>query len=231
MADLLTKMKVKHVVSHNETKVSLVERMIYTVFKFFYRYMTAKNTHKWYDVLESVIHSYNHTIHSAIRVIPADVDENTRYNVWATQFITPVLEKIEKRTLVPGSTKHQVKKARYKYKQGDHVRVSHLRKAFHRAYSQQFSGEIFKIVSRWRRDNLPVYKIADWDDTPIQGTFHQQELQRVTVNPEDTFQIDKVLKRRKRGNKREALASWVYYPKKFNSWIPEKDMVNYAQNE
>ena len=123
------------------------------------------------------------------------------------------------------------KKAQYKYKQGDRVRVSHLRKAFHRAYSQQLSGEIFTIVSRWRRDNIPVYKIADWDGSPIEGTFYQPELQKVTVNPEDTFRIEKILKRRKRGNKREVLVSWLYYPKKFNSWLPEKDIVNYGQHE
>ena len=70
MGDLLKKYNVTHVVSHNETKVSLVERVIYTLFKKMYRNMTAKNTHKWYDVLPPIIHSYNHTRHSSIEPYP-----------------------------------------------------------------------------------------------------------------------------------------------------------------
>ena len=110
---------------------------------------------------------------------------------------------------------------------GERVRVSHLRRKFHRAYSQQFSGEIFTVYERWIRDGSKIYKIKDWDGDVIEGTFYEAELQGVTVSPDDTFRIDKVLKRRGRGDKREALVSWTFYPPKFNSWIPSAAIVDY----
>ena len=70
------------------------------------------------------------------------------------------------------------------------------------------------------RDNLPLYTIVDWDGDPITGTFYQQELEKVLVDPDKTFQIEKVLKTRKRkGHKKEYFVKWLYYPKKFNSWV------------
>ena len=63
-----------------------------------------------------------------------------------------------------------------------------------------------------------TYKITDYNEEEIQGSFYEQELQ-MTVQA--TSRIEKVLKRQ--GDKCEV--KWMGYPKSFNSWIDTKTIV------
>ena len=45
----------------------------------------------------------------------------------------------------------------------------------------------------------------DWYNTPVQGTFYQNELQKVEGRDEDLFKIDHIIKYRGRGKNKEAL--------------------------
>ena len=42
---------------------------------------------------------------------------------------------------------------------------------------------------------------------------------------DDIFKVEKVLKYRGQGAQREALVKWLGWPKKFNSWIPAKNLI------
>ena len=54
----------------------------------------------------------------------------------------------------------------------------------------------------------------------IKGKFYDQELQKVSKSDDEHFDIDRILKTRKRGDGRvEYLVSWKGYPSKFNSWV------------
>ena len=72
-----------------------------------------------------------------------------------------------------------------------------------------------------------MYKLVDYDQEPIQGTFYQSELQRVSKR--DAFKVDKILKRRRRKGVSEVFVSWLGYPKKFNSWIKETDLQDLSK--
>jgi hypothetical protein len=65
-----------------------------------------------------------------------------------------------------------------------------------------------------------VYKLKDWDDDPIEGAFYEEELTAAAPPPDGHFKVDKVIKTRGQARNKEAFVSWLYYPKKFNSWIP-----------
>ena len=66
---------------------------------------------------------------------------------------------------------------------------------------------------------IPVtYKITDYNEEEIQGSFYEQELQK---SSQDVFRIEKVLKR----NGDEYLVKWMGYSDLFNSWIDSKAMV------
>ena len=75
------------------------------------------------------------------------------------------------------------------------------------------------------RQGQPIYKVVDWYDRPIRGTFYQKELQKVAVSDDDIFKIEKVIKYKGRGNKREALVHWLGWSKKFDSWIPASSIT------
>jgi hypothetical protein len=45
--------------------------------------------------------------------------------------------------------------------------------------SLQWTEELFIIRHRFLREGIPVYRIQDFEDGNIDGTFYQQELQKV----------------------------------------------------
>ena len=102
----------------------------------------------------------------------------------------------------PNKKKHEVK---YTFKIGDRVQATFLRRPFQREYDTRWSGEIFKISRRLMRQGQPIYKLVDWYNKPVRGTFYQKELQKVEVSDDDMFKIEKVIKYKGRGNKKEAL--------------------------
>jgi len=79
--------------------------------------------------------------------------------------------------------------------------------------------EIFEIKSRL--PTVPVtYELVDLGGESIKGRFYNQELQKVTKSDDEHFDIDRILRTRKRSDDRvEYLVSWKGYPSKFNSWV------------
>ena len=96
-----------------------------------------------------------------------------------------------------------------------------------REYSQKWTGELFKIDTRFRREDVPVYTILDWDGERVDGTFYEPELQPVTIDPTTEYRVEKILKRRVRNKRKEVLVRWLHWPKKYDSWIPEADVKDY----
>ena len=96
-----------------------------------------------------------------------------------------------------------------------------------REYSQKWTGELFKIDTRFRREGIPVYTILDWDGERVDGTFYEPELQPVTIDPTMEYRVEKILKRRVRNKRKEVLVRWLHWPKKYDSWIPEADVKDY----
>ena len=76
------------------------------------------------------------------------------------------------------------------------------------------------------RQGQPIYKLVDWYNKPVRGTFYQKELQKVEVSHDDMFKIEKVIKYKGRGNKKEVLVRWLGWPKQFDSWIPVSNLNN-----
>ena len=69
--------------------------------------------------------------------------------------------------------------------------------------------------------NVVTYTVSEWDDTPIKGTFYEEDLQKVTTADDDLFRIDSIVKRKKD----TVLVRWKGWPSKYDSWINKKDLV------
>ena len=76
----------------------------------------------------------------------------------------------------------KISKARFKFKTGDLVRISALKSMFTREINHKWSTEIFKTNSRTRHNGIPVYKLKDFLEDEIKGTFYQSELQKVSIS-------------------------------------------------
>ena len=72
----------------------------------------------------------------------------------------------------------------YKFKMGDQVRISRSKKLFEKGYLPNWSEEIFTISKRIPR-NPPVYKVKEFDEDELEGTFYEQELQRVETRGDE----------------------------------------------
>jgi len=204
------KHEVHHFLTNNEVKANYAERVIRTLKLRLKRYETWKQTHKWKDIMPDITHSYNHTYHRSIKRRPSTVTKENQAEVWMVQY---------------GDTKLQKTDGPFKLKEGDYVRISHLRRPFQREYDERYTGEIFKVSSRRVRAGLNVYTLVDFYDEEVQGTFYEPELQRITADPTGVYKVQEILRSRKRrGMEKEYLVRWRHWPPKFDSWVKASDL-------
>lgn len=216
--NFLKRENIKHYTSKSEKKVALAERLIKQIKRKLLQYMNEKNTYRWVDVLQDVIHAYNNSYHRVIKMTPSQAKSADQYTVWANQYFTkPKLQQEPKRL--------KRKKSPYTFEVGDQVKLSVLQRPFDREYDEKYTTETFKITDRRLQGNIPSYSIKDEKNDPIIGWFYPQELLKVTVPNDKTYKIEKVLKRRKRNGKEELFVKFRGYPKKFNDWVSEVDYI------
>lgn len=199
--------KINYYTTNNpDIKASIVERFQRTLKMKMWRYFTHNNTYRYVDVLQDLIYSYNHSIHSSIKMCPCDVSSNNIMTVWTNLYDR-------------GSNKLSLENSKPNFNVGDYVRITKYKHVFQKGYESNWSDEIFIISSIIDRSPWIVYTITDLQNEPIVGTFYERELQKVTYNPTSQYKIDKIIGTRYSGNRKEVLVKWRGYPDKFNSWI------------
>ena len=188
--------------TENEEKSSIVERWNRTMKEKMFKYFTANSTRKYVDILDELVDRYNNTVHSSIGMTPKEASEKkNELKVWRNLYgnYTP------QKRMTP------------KFKVGDKVRITRKKGIFEKGYTARWTEEVF-TVSEVRYTDPITYKIVDYNDEEIKGSFYEQELQKAT---QELFRIEKIIK--KKGNK--SLVKWVGYPDKFNSWVDNSDLV------
>lgn len=186
--------------THSETKGSVVERFNRTLKSKMWKYFTFKNTWRYIDVLADLMKSYNNSFHRSIQMKPSDVTRKNENAVWHTLYGKSITQPV-----------------RYKFQVGDQVRISKTKRLFDKSYLPNWTTEIFVISKRLPR-HPPVYQLKDLQEEAIKGIFYEQELQKVNKQ-DDTYQIEAILKKRKRKGKLEYFIKWKGFPEKFNQWL------------
>lgn len=217
LQNLLKEMNVRFRTARSpDVKAAVIERFNRTLKERLWRYFTHKNTRRYIDVLQDIVRAYNHTVHSTIQMQPACVTlENARV----------ARENMLRRYRRLDVLQRRNRKRAPKYREGEQVRVSRAKGTFEKGYEANWSEEIFLIhrVLEWR--NPTVYELKDLSGEIIDGIFYEQELARVSKNvQQEEFIIDKVIRSRGRGERKELFVSWRGYPSKFNSWIPASNL-------
>ena len=105
-------------------------------------------------------------------------------------------------------------------KQGDCARLNKKFRTFEKGYLPGWTEEVF-VVRAECPGNVPTYKLEEWDGTLLEGTFYEQDLQKVNVTNNNLFRIEKIVKRK--GNK--VLVNWKGWPNKYNSWIEKGQLT------
>ena len=204
------KHNVKHFLTNNEVKANYAERVIRTLKLRLKCYETWKQTHKWKDVIVDITTSYNNTYHRTIKRTPSSVTKENQAEVWMVQY---------------GGPRRHNADGPFKFKEGDYVRISHLRRTFQREYDERYTGEIFKVATRRVRGGLNVYTLIDFQNETVAGTFYEPELQRITTDPQGVYKVERVIhSRKRRGVEKEYLVRWRHWPPKFDSWVKASDL-------
>ena len=207
---LFRKNGIKHFTTENETKAAMVERFNRTLKTRLWTYMTANNTDRYIDVLDKVVHSYNHSVHRSIGMRPADVKP---------VHVSKIFHRLYGRYFATSS-------AQPKVPIGQTVRVSSQKTAFDKGYRPNWTRELFQVVQSHPSTRKPVYKLEDWEGADIEGKFYPDEIQSVKEPDENTeYLIERTIKKRKAADVSgyEYLVKWQGWPEKFNSWIPEAE--------
>ena len=198
---LMSKEGIKHFSTSGDTKASVVERFNRTLKQRLYRYFTVKNTLQYVPVLQSLVKGYNRTYHRSIKMAPDQVTLENSEKVWENLYGTLEIKKPKKPSL----------------KVGDRVRMNKKFRQFKKGYLPGWTEEVF-VVRSVRKGTVPTYKVEEWDGTPIQGTFYEQDLQKVGYKDDGVFRIEKIVKRK--GDK--VLVKWKGWPDKYNSWLDKR---------
>ena len=200
---LMKQKNIHHFPTSGDTKASIVERFNRTLKERLYRYFTIKNTLTFLPVLQDVVLGYNRSYHSSIKMAPNKVTASSQEEVWNNLY----------------AKRLNAKRLKPKFKVNDRVRLNKKHRVFKKGYLSGWTEEVF-IVSRVVPGSVVTYKIKEMDDTPLEGTFYSQDLEKVTVSDDDLYRVEKVLKRK--GNK--LLVRWKGWPDKYDSWIDKKDV-------
>lgn len=204
---LIRKNKIIHFTTSNETKASVIERFNRTLKTKMWKYLAANNSKRYVDVLQDLVSAYNRSYHRSIKMKPAEVTKDNEHIVFNN------LYKAKDKGMIT-----------FKFKAGDTVRISKLRSPFKKGYEQNYTDEYFTVMECLHR-RPPVYRLKDYDGEILQGTFYEPELQKVIVDKNKTFKIEKVLSRKRRQGQNMVLVKWVGWPDKFNTWISEKQLI------
>lgn len=185
-----------------ESKSVVIERFNRTLKGLMFKQFTATNSRDWVSILSDLLNTYNNKKHGTIKMTPTEASQTDKT--------------IEKYTVVdiPKVTKP-------KFKVGDHVRISKVKGKFEKGYQPNWTYEVFTV--KQMKQTIPyTYILQDYDNEEIKGSFYEQEMQKTSMP--DYYEVEKVIKTRKVGNKKEYLVKWYGWPVKFNSWVTEDNI-------
>uniref|UniRef100_A0ABD2VTX8 Integrase catalytic domain-containing protein n=1 Tax=Trichogramma kaykai TaxID=54128 RepID=A0ABD2VTX8_9HYME len=201
-----------------DIKACHAERLIRTFRESIWRYFTYSNSKRYIDVIQDIASAYNNSVHSSTKMRPSDVTHDD---------VPVIRENLLKRSNQQTSNRKNLPK-KAKYAVGEHVRISRSKATFERGYGKNFTEEIFRIKRISHRQGLYTYILEDLNAEEIDGFFYPEEITRVSSErlTKGQFKIEKVIRTRGRGPRKEALIKWLGYPASFNQWVKYSELTS-----
>ena len=196
-----------------EIKVSLVERVIRTLKGRIYRYLTEHGTHRYIDVLPSIVKAYNNRPHRGLRQItPLEAHNHTPSET--RQHLLAVHSDWYKKY---SSHPHRSSPLTV----GDVVRLTKEARVFSKGYMYQNTEELFTVSSIDTSQPITAYRVKDLDGEELEGILYREELVKTSLP--SLYTID-VLRERTRKGKKEVLVHYRGYNSKHDKWIPSSEV-------
>lgn len=202
---LMKKHGINHYSTFSKMKASIVERLNRTILNKLWRQFNLQGSHKWLNLLQPIMKTYNSTFHRTIKMRPIDVTPNNEQHLLETAY---------KQNQTVTASKQQMPK----FHINDYVRISKFKTLFEKGYTPNWSTELFRIVEILPTEPI-TYRLADLDDNKISGCFYEYEILKTEKN--DVYLVEKIIKRK--GNK--IFVKWLGFDDTHSSWINSNDLV------
>ena len=206
--NLMKTHKVQHFYVSSKFKAAVVESFNRQFQNMLYLYLQANPKKLMKNLMKFVIHNYNRLPHSYHSQRPIDVDGNLavdllRLKISEREFETKESERLKKS---------------FKFKIGQTVRTTRLRRIFDKGYRGVFTEEVFVVADRFRREphlDINLYRLKDLNNRPIENSiYYENELLKVELP--DKSVINRILKRDRSGRKKVSLKD---FPADFSMWM------------
>jgi len=165
--------------------------------------MEHNSTHTYLNVLDHFVRIYNNRPSSALGgLCPAEISYR---NIHLVKFRKPKPDR-QSRTVI---------------KLGSYVRILREKQAFEKEVDYGYTDELFKVtqINRGGHGDTTMYKLCEYDETPIKGKFYAFELTPVILEQDRTFKIDKIIRKKRVNGVTQHLVSYRNWPNKYNSWV------------
>jgi transposase InsO family protein len=214
---MLEKHNISHILCYGSTKAAMVERLNETLLNRFAKIFYQQDNFNLLNILDDVVYSYNHTIHSTIGMKPADVTENNARSLYEKIYL-PILKK------------RANEKVKFSFYIGQLVRLSHGPETFRKGYKSKWTEEVFK-VRNLIPSHPPRYKLSDLRNNSLKGSFYMNELLPLPVQDVNQipFKIEKVVSYKKIKGINYKEVKWKGYDKSFNSLLSPKEFLKYKK--
>ena len=206
MDQWLEENKINRYSTYGEHKSCVVERFNRTIRTRMWKRFTAENTRVWVAMVERLLAEYNNTVHSTTGMTPVKCSklknaETIRHDTEQSS----------------GSRRYKVLK-KPKFNAGDKVRISRIKGDFEKGYVPNWSEATY-VIHDVKKTNPRTYTLKDMAGEILEGSFYEQELQKTN---QETYRIEKILRKKKINGVEHALVKWMGYNDKFNQWMPVK---------
>lgn len=158
------------------------------------------------------------------------------FSVHVPEFTGSPEPKRRRRNLMAGGggalkARKKQKLMKFRYNIGDTVRIARLFHAFKRAYDENWTQELFTVVGRSLQQGFPKYTLRSWANDLIDGDFYEPEIQRVFVDNDTVFKIDRVIRSQKKNGIPGKIVSWLGWPLVYASWVSNDDFRSIKQRK
>ena len=108
------------------------------------------------------------------------------------------------------------------FKKGDSVRLNRLKSVFEKGYTPSWTWEVL-FVNAINDTNPTTYRIVDYTNKEIKGSFYAEELQLVDKS-DNIYPIEKIIRRKTKDGELYYLVKFLGYPDEANSWVKHSDL-------
>jgi hypothetical protein len=206
------KQNINHYSVNSQFKAALVERFNRTLREKLNRYFTYSGEKIWYQILPSIIDTYNRTKHRGIfNMRPIDITPQTEIELWKMQEEGNAKKSTKRKNEIPLM---------------NYVRISKIvNSPFKKNFDQNWSDEVFRVIKIDTSVNPSMYVIEDMDKQIIVGKFYKEELQDIGNTPPEVFRIEKIIKTKGIGKHKQHWVKWVGYNNTHNSWVSAFNLI------